>query len=269
MYREVFMSDSKNTGGIKSELEYQKAAQTLSKQNQPPSVLRFLMRALETYRSNRKMGWSRPWNKYDLLNFQSLKLKLPDDNYLIEQAKAVLSAECQDMPVEQAEFARELLADPNLMCFVFAHEFTDDVRQFEGATLSFGRANNKRYRDRLDIIVESEVMNGISKGFTRARIFVDPYVQNESHLWSHINETLAKQVTLDLFYTLSNLSWSAADDVSRQWNHWTSAYIDYFGPRQWPMKHSYFFTPGTARIFRDARGASPVFVENEQIKNQC
>lgn len=245
------MTDDKQTPPIQNEEDYHRATRTITRQSQPPSVLRFLMRALETYRSARKMGWSRPWNKYDLVNFQSLKLTFPQDDNLIKKALSVIDAECDSMPSDIREFSHSLLRDEKLMGFIFAHEYTDGVRQFEGATLSFGRVSNKRFRDRLDIIVESEVIGGVSTGFCRTRIFVDPYRPNESLLWKKTVESLHKKESIELFHTLSNLSWSWADDAQRQWDHWTSAYIDYFGPRQWPMTQSFFHTSGAARLFRN------------------
>lgn len=68
---------------IRSEADYQNVLATLSRRDRPHAILRFLMRALESYRAARKMGWSRPWNKYGVVNFQSFKLDPAQDHELL------------------------------------------------------------------------------------------------------------------------------------------------------------------------------------------
>jgi hypothetical protein len=137
----------------------------------PPQALRVLMQALEKYRQAKKMGWSRPWNKDNVVNFQRFSLTV-GDQALCQMALAVIKAEAKDMPPEARRFVAELLAGGQAaMGFVFFQEFTDQDRRYEGAVVSYGRvsAANKRFRDRLDLILESEVVDGISQGLSRIR----------------------------------------------------------------------------------------------------
>jgi hypothetical protein len=59
----------------------------MDRQQRPPSILRFLM-GDELYRQARKIGWSRPWNKYGINTFLSFKLDFPQDDDLVERARA-------------------------------------------------------------------------------------------------------------------------------------------------------------------------------------
>ena len=93
---------------IKDEAGYRVAMTTLSKQNRPPIVLRLLMQAFEAYRQARRIGWSRPWNKYGINTFQSFRLRFPADTDLIELARAVLDSSCPDLPAEADAFVQEL-----------------------------------------------------------------------------------------------------------------------------------------------------------------
>lgn len=227
---------------ILSESQYRDVAQTLSSKKRPPALLRKLMNSFESYRQGRKYGWSRPWNKYDLMNFQSFKLDMSRDTELLQTGTDILKELETQMPTEAISFYKDLLGDNNLMGFVFCHEFTEGSKLFEGATLSLGRKNAKRYRDRIDIIIESLVVDGVSQGFSRVRIYIDPYREEEkAPLWqSVLSETDLENATR-LFETLSSLSWEWAEIPERHWDHWTSVYIDYFGDRQWPMSASYFW----------------------------
>ncbi|MDG4549205.1 MAG: hypothetical protein P9F19_06820 [Candidatus Contendobacter sp.] len=228
---------------IRSEADYQNVLATLSRRDRPHAILRFLMRALESYRAARKMGWSRPWNKYGVVNFQSFKLDPAQDHELLALGQAVLDAECAAMPAPARAFVDDLFArrDP-LMGFVFIQEFTDGGCRFEGGVLSLGRraTDQPRYRDRLDLILESPVVEGHSQGLARLRVFVDPYLGKKEPLWSTTVEPAHDAASVHLFERLATLSWDWPRLPERLWDHWTSAYIDYFGPRQWLMRKSYF-----------------------------
>ncbi|MCK5360410.1 MAG: hypothetical protein KAJ95_07270, partial [Gammaproteobacteria bacterium] len=227
------MSSSKFTQAINTETQYREASKTLSREKRPPAVLRMLMNSFESYRQARKFGWSRPWNKVDLMNFQSFKLDPSNNPAFIRTASDLLNLELLNLTKDAQNFAEELLADKNLMGFVFIHEFTEGGKQYEGATLSLGRKNQKRYRDRIDIIFESPVIAGISQGLERIRVYIDPYRENDKKtLWQGATATLNNSHAESLFAALSEVSWEWAGDEKRVWDHWTSAYIDYFGERQ-------------------------------------
>ena len=228
---------------VTSEQDYQQTLSTLSQAKQPAAILKLMMRGFETYRAARKMGWSRPWNKYDLVNFQSLRIKPEQDRELIALGQQLILAEFPELPTQASEFITELLQDTNLMGFIFAHEYHAEQRRWEGATLSLGRKNAKRYRDRLDIILESEIIDGRSSGLSRIRVYIDPYGgQPAPPLWQA--ETAPHSDTAQtLFGQLCEASWSWPLQEERLWDHWTSRYIDYFGPRQFELSHSYFALP--------------------------
>lgn len=228
---------------IENETQYRDVAQTLSHKKRPPALLRKLMNSFEAYRQGRKYGWSRPWNKYDLMNFQSFKLDMSRDTELLQTGADILNELETQMPTEAIAFYQDLLGDQeNLMGFVFCHEFTEGSEQFEGATLSLGRKNAKRYRDRVDIIIESLVVDGVSQGLSRVRVYIDPYRQEDkAPLWQSVLSECDLKNANQLFKTLSSLSWEWAEMPERHWDHWTSVYIDYFGERQWPMSASYFW----------------------------
>jgi hypothetical protein len=245
------MKSSTFSKAIENESEYHEASKTLSQKKRPPAVLRLLMNSFESYRQARKFGWSRPWNKYELINFQSFRIDVSSYPWFLQTAENLLRLEADNMSAAAGQFCTELLADEKLMGFIFVHEYTHNGQQYEGATLSLGRVNNKRYRDRIDIIVESPVVDGVSQGVQRSRIYIDPYRETDKKpLWQ--GESLAdnNQYITEIFAALSHVSWLWVNDAAHIWSHWTSAYIDYFGERQWAMTRSYFFAiqPADCRI---------------------
>lgn len=228
---------------VSSEQDYQQALSTLSQAKQPAAILKLIMRGFEAYRAARKMGWSRPWNKYDLVNFQSLRIQPTQDQALIQLGLQLISDEFTDIPEEARDFLLELTSDTSLMGFIFCHEYRKDGRCWEGATLSLGRKNNRRYRDRFDIIVESEIINGISTGLSRVRAYIDPYTGKPAPpLWQAETKPQS-DAAMQLFAGLSEASWTWPEQSERVWDHWTSRYIDYFGPRQFALEQSYFTLP--------------------------
>jgi hypothetical protein len=242
---------------LNTEQDYLKIQSELNERKKPSKTLRFMMQALENYRQSKKMGWSRAWNKYHVVNFQSFKLNA-SDQILRQLTLRVIAAEAQQIPEAARQFIDNLLNQSQTpMGFVFFQEFTDQERFYEGAVVSYGRINqeNKRFRDRLDVILESEVIDGYSQGLSRIRIYVDPYTGNKEPLWQATIDQPNHGDTAELFEHLAGLSWVWAEDKSRIWNHWIIDYIDYFGARQWLMKKSYFHvaTPNpNCRIVTDS-----------------
>lgn len=226
--------------GINTDSEYGEVKKILSRGDKPHRVLRLLMNALESYRQSRKLGWSRPWNKVNLMNFQSFRLDREQDRSLFELAADVLIHDGADMPQSAKSFADDLLNSPQLMAFVFVHEYEDNGRLYEGATLSLGRVNNKKYRDRIDLIVEAPVVEGITQGLSRLRVFVDPYSGDKAPLWTLVQTDELSAATRRLFQRLSEISNQWASRPEKHWHHWTSDYIDYFGARRHPVKRSCF-----------------------------
>ena len=217
----------------------------LNKQDRPPAVLRVLMNAFESYRQVRKIGWSRPWNKYGIKTFRSYRLDLGKDTDLIALARDILNEAGSDVPESARDYVNDLLDDgpearTQLMGFIFFHEIDDGKRVFEGATLSFGRKVKKRYRDRLDFIFETPVLDGRAGQFTRLRIFVDPFQGVKPPLWEtecsadFLSAAPAAFQRLCAIYT----TWESVP--GRPWDHWTSAYIEHFGRRRHFAKNSNF-----------------------------
>ena len=233
---------------IRREADYQRALSILTRGERAKPILKFLMGCLESYRSKRKMGWSRPWNKYGVMNFQSFQLHIAQDRDLLDLARQVIADERQTMPEAASIFAQELIDDRDrLMGFIFMQESVDNGRRFEGANFSLGSRppGKSRYRNRFDIILESQIVNDVSQGLSRLRVYVDPYRTQAGPLWSETFEPVRSAAATALFQRLSMASWSWAHDASRLWDHWTSAYIDYFGPRQWTLHKSYFYVPNS------------------------
>ncbi len=236
---------------IDNESRYQETLNILNKQSKPSKVLCVLMNMLESYRQARKMGWSRPWNKYGLKTFQSFKLDPSADAELCNAAQDVISC-LDDVPTEARDFIKTLLASPeSLMGFLFFSEYTEEQQQFETATLSLGRkvSDNARVRDRFDIIFDAPIEQNSARPLGRIRIFVDPYREGvKEPLWSL---TLTEDIPAafhQLFSQLCDLSWQWQSLENRHWDHWTSRYIDYFGPRSVTMESSHFYQPSGQRF---------------------
>jgi len=241
------MNTEKFSKAIENEAQYHETSKILSAKKRPPAILRLLMNSFESYRQARKFGWSRPWNKVDLMNFQSFKLNTNEYPWFVQSAQTLLQSNAIVLPEEAQTFVAELLSEQKLMAFIFVHEYTCDGKKYEGATLSLGRKNNKRYRDRIDIIVESPVIEGVSMGVQRCRIFIDPYkADHKEPLWQGELKAAEHPLIEDLFAALSHISWHWNGNKKHIWDHWTSAYIDYFGERQWSLPRSYFFISPSA-----------------------
>jgi len=225
---------------IKDEATYRSIMKTLSTQDQAPAILKFLMGSFEAYRAARKIGWARPWNKNGVTTFHSFKLEFPRDQDLINQAGTVLAETCAKMPGVAGKFVGELLNDEKLMGYVFMQEVSSGNGRFESVTLSFGRRVKKRYRDRLDLILEAPVEGATVGAFSRLRVFVDPHAEQHDPIWRKTFDDVSSEAAAALFDTLSKLSWQWAGDGNRVWDHWTSDYVDYFGRRQWSLDASHF-----------------------------
>ncbi|MBT3701226.1 MAG: hypothetical protein HOE62_09505 [Alphaproteobacteria bacterium] len=240
------MTEAPDVVDIKDDAGYRVAMATLNKQSRPPVVLRLLMSAFEAYRQSRRIGWSRPWNKYGINTFQSFRLAFPADDNLIDLARAVLDSECADIPEDADSFIQDLLSGDDLMGFVFVHEFEEGSKRFEGATLSFGRKTQRRYRDRLDLIVEAPVEGAGIGEMSRLRVFVDPYRGVKPPLWQTSVNAAKSASVKTLYEELGKLSHAWAGDTDKLWDHWTSRYIDYFGPRRWPLGNTPFYVETSA-----------------------
>lgn len=240
------MTSPPGPGPIRSEEEYQLAVRELGKRSRPPWMLRVLMNALEAYRQARKMGWSRPQNKDGVTTFASFELDARIDRPLIERTLGALALEFPAVAVDHAQFVGDLLTDPGLRGFVFVHDILDGGRLYEGATVSLGRVvrGSPRHRDRLDIIVEREVVGGASVSPGRMRAYVDPFVRlPDRHSPVALGPAALGAAGTSLFEELSAFYARYQRVPEKAWRHWTQDYIDYFGPRVRPVAGTAFPTP--------------------------
>ncbi len=252
--------------------DYRVALQTLDKRSQPPAVLRRIMNAFESYRAARKVGWSRPWNKYGVRNFQSYRLDMERDGDLVEDARALLAAPAFSLDAETRAFTDELLAPAareQLMGFLFFHESDPQPDQAsdqeaaeepagssglrEGVMLSLGRVNSKRrHRDRMDIVFEADVDGDAVSPPRRVTVYVDPYRGAGPPLYRAtvpIGELPGAEAVFDKLKACYR-TWGRDDP--RLWDHWTSQYIDYFAPRHRAALHSHFPETGFEAAWRDS-----------------
>ena len=237
---------SEPTHGIANEDQYRSAVRQLDQNTRPPLLLRLLMNALESYRQARKMGWSRPQNKYGLTVFQSFRLERGQDESLIDLVMEAFFTEFPELDDASSRYVRALHQDPHLMGFVFVHDGRDEGKMHEGITFSFGRiaSGQTRHRDRFDLVLESEVRGGASQGLSRIRAYVDPF---KSPIRKHpaqvfIHEPPRTNEAQQLFLKGADIYTCWQDDADRVWRHWTQRYINYFGPRTTQVSGSHFPT---------------------------
>lgn len=237
--------DFEKIDDINSEKEYRGLIRTIEEGKKPSKLLVYLMTKLEGYRQKRKMGWSRPQNKYGLNVFKSFYLLSDKDEKIFDGVRNLLNKEVIEHSLN-SDFIGEVLSDENLMGFVFCHDFKSEGKVFEGFTLSLGRKSkvSKRFRDRIDLIFESEVKGEISTGFNRIRVYVDPFIEPiASNSCEYFELTGNKVAPYEDFFAacINDInSWNEGCDEARPWEHWTARYIDYFGPRVSIIKQSIF-----------------------------
>lgn len=220
---------------------YSAAMRTLSEAKRPAWILQALMNAFEAYRQSRKIGWSRPWNKAGVTTFKSYRLDFSTDADLITLAWSILEEirdrDTASLPEATTAFIADLLsAEPQkrrkLMGFLFYQEIEVDGRLVEAVTLSLGRVNGKRHRDRLDLIFEAPLDREIAAQLSRIRLYVDPFMgvgRPLAHIELCGTDAEAHSHALTALGALYS-DW--APTKGAVWDHWTSRYIDYFGPRR-------------------------------------
>ena len=254
---EVSLSDDE----LKSDQEYRKAIRVVEQNKKPSKFLMFVMNLLERYRQKRKMGWSRPQNKYGLNVFASYYLFKQEDKKLLSDLKAIFDNEVGDLSFHK-RFVDNLFNDDGLMGFIFCHDYEQDGSSFEGFTLSLGRKSvtSARFRDRLDFIFESKLVENKPSGFSKIRVYVDPFIEpiatNPSEFFEVQN---VEKYNLFFETTLQSIEkWENTDKEKRSWEHWTARYIDYFGPRKLKVKESNF------EFLSDSKN----FFENELVRKE-
>lgn len=247
---------------IKNGDAYQEALATLNKRSQPPAVLRRIMNAFESYRAARKIGWSRPWNKYGIRTFQSYRLACHTDGDMVAHAQAVLAAPAFAFDAESQAFIDELLSNEpaareRLMGFLFFHEAESESGSGlrEGVMLSLGRANaRRRHRDRLDIVFEADVTGDEVSALQRVTVYVDPYRGKGPPLYAATVPIADVAPAPEIFDALKARYRDWGRDDPRLWDHWTSQYIDYFAPRVRVAAKTHFPETAFESAWRDTLG---------------
>lgn len=218
----------------------------LNLQRKPNWLLVKFMNALEGKRQKKKMGWSRPWNKYDLNVFRTHIMDRHEDREFIDSIFDLVLEQITDLPKNYKYFVEDLQDDPNLMAFTFYHNRSLTNTQYEGLTLSFGRRplDDRTKRERLDVILEDLRVDGEVDGkIDQVRVYVNPwkefsqddeyflYVKQDNEVPSPFNDAYRESVGL---YN----QWK--EEEKRQWQHWSVKFINYFGPRSFiPLNTSF------------------------------
>ena len=222
-----------------TELSMPALIRELNQQKRPNWFLRKLMNALESKRQAKGLGWSRPWNKIGLNIFSTHILDTSNDADYFIPIRATLHHFLANAPESVKEFADSLLSDPECMAFTFYHNSDIEGEQYEGLTLSIGRKiqTDKSKRDRIDLILEDARINGrVDRLVDRVRIYVCPWdkYKHEKQYYSKTFSPFApgdQRLTQGLYAHCVSRYHDWKEDESREWNHWSSKYIDYFGPR--------------------------------------
>lgn len=210
----------------------------------PNAILRMLMSALEAQRMAKKTGWSRPWNKYGLNIFRSHIHSAEQDAALLGSVYDLVAG-IAGLPGPYREFIESLRADPARMAFTFYHNHRLGEDRYEGLTLSLGRkaSTDKTKRDRLDLILEDQCIDGKVDGrVDRVSLYLNPWDLYSEGAWlTRVwTGTEAPEGAQALYAACLAKYRDWKDDPARQWQHWSIRYIEYFGPRTFvPLETSF------------------------------
>jgi hypothetical protein len=234
---------------IKTDSDYSSIYQTLTVRNLPTAILSTMMKVFEKHRISKKIGWLRPWNKDNLIIFKNFRWYPTEDKDLFDLVSKFLLQNISLFDENYEDFIRDLLNDRRTQGFLFYHDnlFVLEKLNFEGITISLGRMYSKgsRYRDRIDIIMESNIFDSISSQKSdRIRVYIDPYLStNKFPLPLYINHSEIKNI--QQFYNLHGLiieKYHLWRNSEREWFHWSQKYIRYFGERKNIPINTLFFT---------------------------
>ncbi len=228
------------------ELSIPTLTRELSLARRPNRLLCQMMDILERKRAAKGYGWSRPWNKVGLNVFRTHVNRRDDDAYYAPVLK-LFEALGKRIPGEHRAFFEDLFGDPTRLGFTFYHNRKDDQdTQYEGLTISLGRKvpSDQRFRDRFDIILEDRRDQGAVDGAVdHLRVYSTPWSQ-----WSHKQTFLLDvergsgldghllEASQEAYQQASHFydEWKSVE--ARQWSHWSTQFISYFGPRSFiPM----------------------------------
>jgi hypothetical protein len=228
---------------IRNELDYRHVQATLSRRKAKPRLLRALMSLFERYRQARKIGWSRPWNKHGVRTFAAFRVLAAEDQHLLGLASRVVHDVVPRLSPRSCALHRDVFSGAVLpMGFVFLSEIEEGGRRFESVTLSLGRVapGHPRHRDRIDIVLDSEIVEDASEGITRVRVYLDPFDVDRTPAEMFVADGSFPPTAAALFLALITATERWQIESTRAWEHWTSAYIDYFGARRWGLRRACF-----------------------------
>ena len=222
-------------------------AREISLQVRPHWLLVKMMNALERKRQQKGYGWSRAWNKYGQTVFRSHTASMIEDRDYVAPVRPFLESFLGQMEEPYESFVGDLFEDPSCMVFTFYHNSQGEEDQLEGLTLSFGRKvkGDMSKRDRLDIILEDRRVNGaVDRDVNRVRVYVCPwetYENKEFYLREVASLSPAQYEAAQKLYEHAVTYYHRwKGEESRQWSHWSTRYIDYFGPREFIPQGSSF-----------------------------
>lgn len=213
----------------------------------PGWVLRMLMGALDRKRQALGLGWSRPWNKSGMNIFGAHRFRPAEDRLVLEAPMQAIRQYAPE-PLLSLAFIEDLFADPALMAFAFYHNRESGGAHYEGLTLSFGRhvPEDRTKRDRLDLILEDRRVDGRVDGCVDlVRIMVCPWstygIDRDHQRYEQCDFSAEERCCFQRVYSDAVGNFHAwRHDESRQWTHWSAAFIDYFGPRAFVPEGSSF-----------------------------
>ena len=238
-----------NDSEIKTDSDYSSIYHILTVRNLPTTILSTMMKVFEKHRISKKIGWLRPWNKDNLIIFKNFRWHPSDDKDLYDLVIRFLLQNISLFDENNEDFIRDLINDRRTQGFLFYHDniFHLEKLNYEGVTISLGRMHSKgsRYRDRIDIILESNIFDSkSSQKPDRIRIYIDPYLNtNKVPLPLYLNISDIKNI--QQFYNLHDITikkFHLWKNTEREWFHWSQKFIRYFGERKNIPINTLFFT---------------------------
>ncbi|MFK7824805.1 MAG: hypothetical protein AB8G05_11645 [Oligoflexales bacterium] len=223
--------------------EYSEIYLALSEKKKSSNILKYLMNKFENYRQKKKIGWSRPQNKIHVNTFESFYLRPNHDVDLIDTMKKIVQKSVKLTGPKELDSFLSIINDSELMGFMFVQDYDDGLEQKEIITISLGRKckTNRRYRDRVDFLFESKVIDERAQGINSLKIFIDPFEPTRlaDPLWQGTCKASFDPEVIGAYDIVLRKYYDIRQDESRRWNHWTQDYIDYFGPRKRPILNSF------------------------------
>ena len=220
---------------IKNDAEYRIVHDILTKQSRPLAVLKIFVNLFDAYRQQKKMGWSRPWNKVGTTVFASYVMDPVQDANIVRAAAAALESCWHNAAPELTAWVGGFFNEGRLKGYLFCHDRNENQegqqQNYEGLTISLGRpsSHGSTCIDRLDIVLEQEVKQDVVTGVRRLTFIVDPFA-HATLKTPYCVHTLGEEDVHAalLFQDAERLLKQCAADPDRVWQHWSQSLIHYF-----------------------------------------